>query len=219
MLPAAAESLLATFLAATGGPLVAFAYRGTLAAFEWVSPVLPNLPWAAKALFGTLAPALALVFVRDALNRWDEEPIAEEAEAAPEGVSFGWVFAFALVAALIWLNTGVLGVKTNLISGSSMKPYLAVGDVAITKEVSPSEVKVGDVIQYRLGGSAVLHRVVEIQENGGGRVFITQGDGNDTTDDPVIAQNVMGKVILRVPEAGWVPIGVNEAFKKLRGLL
>jgi signal peptidase len=218
MLPGFAESLLATFLAAMGGPLMAIAYRGSLAAFEWVSPVLPNLPWAAKALFGALAPALALVFVRDAVRRWQEEP-ETEAEAAPEGIGFGWVFAMAVVAALIWLNTGLLGVKTALISGSSMKPYLAVGDVAITRNVSPEEIQVGDVIQYRLGGGAVLHRVVEIQGSGSSRVFITQGDSNDATDDPVIAQQVMGKVVLKIPEAGWVPITVQDAFKKLRQIL
>jgi signal peptidase len=80
--------------------------------------------------------------------------------------------------------------------------------------------KVGDVIQYRLGGTAVLHRIVEIKDAGGSRTFVTRGDNNDVADkNPVVAQSVTGKVILKIPEAGWVPIRVHDAVTKLKEML
>jgi signal peptidase len=45
-LPALAQSLFATYLALLGGPAASIAYLGTLEAFEWLSPILPNPPWA-----------------------------------------------------------------------------------------------------------------------------------------------------------------------------
>ncbi len=57
-LPTLSENLLATFLALLGGPLASIAYRGTLLAFEWLSPILPDLRWTVAAFLGTLVPAL-----------------------------------------------------------------------------------------------------------------------------------------------------------------
>ncbi|HLC01853.1 MAG TPA: hypothetical protein VJK02_02345, partial [Anaerolineales bacterium] len=45
-LPRMAQNLLATLLALLGGPLASIAYRGALQAYEWTSPILPDLPWA-----------------------------------------------------------------------------------------------------------------------------------------------------------------------------
>jgi signal peptidase len=68
LLPTAAEGLLATYLVLMGGPLASIAYRGSLAAFEWLSPILPNLEWAATAFLGTVAPVLGLLVVRDSIE-------------------------------------------------------------------------------------------------------------------------------------------------------
>ncbi|NPV09904.1 MAG: response regulator [Anaerolineae bacterium] len=65
LLPAASESLLATYLAMVSGPTGALAYRGALAAFEWLFPLLPNPIWPITAFLGTVSPLLGLLVVRD----------------------------------------------------------------------------------------------------------------------------------------------------------
>ncbi|MFH1756181.1 MAG: hypothetical protein ABIA59_10830, partial [Candidatus Latescibacterota bacterium] len=60
-LPTLAENLLASFLAALGGPLPAIAYRGLLMAHEWFWPILPDLHWAYKGLMGTIVPIMGLM--------------------------------------------------------------------------------------------------------------------------------------------------------------
>ena len=56
-LPSLATSLLATLFSVLGGPWTAVAYRASLLGFEWLSPVLPNLPWLPAAVAGSIAPA------------------------------------------------------------------------------------------------------------------------------------------------------------------
>ena len=102
---------------------------------------------------------------------------------------------------------------TTVISGS-MRPSLDVGDVVIVGKVPVDTIEPGDIIQFREAeGIATVHRVVEIQEIEGNMVFITQGDDNREPDpNPVLAANVVGKVIFNIPKVGWVAIAVKEFF-------
>ncbi|MEM2280758.1 MAG: hypothetical protein QXZ68_02045, partial [Candidatus Bathyarchaeia archaeon] len=58
LLPTFAQSILATYLALLGGPTASIAYLGTIEAFEWLCPILPNPDWPIKALITTLIPAI-----------------------------------------------------------------------------------------------------------------------------------------------------------------
>lgn len=87
----------------------------------------------------------------------------------------------------------ILGYKTyNVVSGS-MEPELPVGCLVLVKSVDPEEVRVGDVIVFRRGSSAVTHRVVEILSED--RLFVTKGDANESRDmNPVPYQDLVGRV-------------------------
>ena len=71
----------------------------------------------------------------------------------------------------------------------------------------------GDIIQFRKEKVTVMHRVVDIQETEDLRFFITKGDANDEPDkDPVIPENVVGKLVLTIPKIGWASIVVKSFF-------
>ena len=214
-LPTLSENLLASFLALIGGPVASIAYRGTLQAFEWLSPILPNLQWTVTAFLGTLAPALGLLVIR---SLYLPEEASEEEKQSREGASpVAWMVVAVVGVALLWFNTGLFGVRPTLISGPSMNPALVVGDVAITRDVSPDDVEVGDIIRYQKGDIFVLHRVVEIEESG--PYFITRGDANNVNDDPVLPTQLGGRVIFVVPKIGWIPIGIRLFINRLIGLI
>ncbi|MBX5446463.1 signal peptidase I [Sphaerobacter sp.] len=193
LLPAAAGSLLATYLALSGGPLASAAYLGVLGAFEWFAPVLPDLPWMMTALIGVIVPIGGLVVIQPA----DEDGTEEES-----GLSLFWVGAVAAILVIFWFNTGVFGVRPVLVQGISMEPKFHTGDVVIVRPVDPEDLKVGDIIQFRDGNHDVLHRIIEIRQEVAGLVFITQGDNNDAPDSPVPAENVRGRLALHIPKAG-----------------
>ncbi len=215
LLPAASESVAATFLASIGGPLPAFGYRFVLAAFEWFSPILPNLDWTVKAFLGTLTPVAAILLVRSAYG--DEKSEEKEGEkSVSQGVSIWWILAGVVVVAFIWLNTGMLGVRPALISGMSMEPTFHTGDMVLTRDVPLQDLKVGDIVRYKLGGVAVVHRIVKIDQGDSGTVFTTKGDNNNTEDKPVQGQQIQGRVVLIIPKVGWASIYAERLLHRLR---
>jgi len=221
LIPAASENLLAAYLAISAGPLASMAYLGLMQAFEWLSPILPDLPWLVTAFVGALVPLLGLM----ALNRQENLPTEEAAaqaagkEKEPEKASAGsWLLVLMLAVGVIWLNSGALGVRPSLISGNSMNPTLYPGDVVITRFIPAEQVQVGDVIRFHRDGIDVVHRVKEVQSNGSAPVFITRGDNNNVDDEPVMADQLQGKVILTIPKIGWIGIFFRRALAWIGGI-
>ena len=212
-LPGLSQNLLASFLALLGGPLASIAYLGVLHAYEWLSPILPNLEWTVTAFVGTLAPAAALLIVRG-LYLQDEEEAQQPTRRAASPT--GWVLVGVAAVAIIWFQTGLLGVQPHLISGVSMEPAIRVGDIAITRDISPEDVEVGDIVWFRRGdsGTSIMHRVIEVEPAGGQPVFVTQGDNNNTPDKPIIAEQIEGEVVLIVPKIGWLPIALKNFINR-----
>jgi signal peptidase I len=68
---------------------------------------------------------------------------------------------------------------------------------------------VGDVVVYQSGRTPVVHRIIAMYEEN----VITQGDANNTADEPFGVQLIKGKVVTVVPLVGhliWAlktPIG------------
>ena len=212
LMPAFATSVLASYLAARGGFVPAFIYHGGILAFEWFSPILPHMEWTVAAFVGTTAPLVALMTARSAGA--DEAAI----EAPPEkfDVSAPWVIAMMFIVALLWFNTGLLGVKPEIVTGVSMEPAMHTGDLVIVKDVDVGDLRVGDVIQFKTGQTRVFHRLIEIEKTPEGYALVTQGDNNNTPDDPIVDEQVEGKVVLTVPDAGWVPIKIKQFLQYLQ---
>lgn len=210
-LPLLAQNVLASFLALLGGPIASIAYWGILKAFEWYSPILPDIPWILNAFAGTLAAVIGLLALQE-ICRPRIEP-ATEAEAEPRRKSSSlskWVTAGIASVVIIFASFGALGFRPMIVGSGSMSPALNVGDIAVVKPVSVNSVSEGDIIQFVENGMTKIHRVIEVRRDGR-RVFITQGDANDSPDlAPVQAEQIQGKVRLRIPKLGWVSIGIKR---------
>ena len=220
LIPSASENLLAAYLAISAGPLASIAYLGVMQAFEWLSPILPDLPWLGVAFVGALVPLLGLMVLNHQENSlMDEAGTQSESKKKGEGnASAGsLLLVLTLAVGVIWLNSGALGVRPSLISGNSMNPMLYPGDVVITRILAPEQVQVGDVIRFHRDGIDVVHRVKEVQTNGSTPVFITRGDNNNVDDSPVMADQLEGKVVLTIPKVGWVGIFFRKALASVGG--
>lgn len=225
LLPSLAESLFATHLAFLGGPSASLAYRAPLTAFWWFCPLLPRLSWGVKALLGVMVPTLGFL----AINLCIPSFTLRRLGLAPETGGFGklrkpqvrgLILASILCVLLVWASTGLLGLRVTTILSGSMDPSLEVGDMVVVREVPASSVRPGDVIQFGSGGEAVVHRVVEVRQEGGNWFFITKGDANPSPDPtPVSSVQLMGKVVMQIPKLGWLAIGMKEAMVRLLSLV
>ena len=83
------------------------------------------------------------------------------------------------------------------------------GDIMVL--FSAKDVEVGDVLVYRVAhrSDPIIHRVVNVKEINGKRIFMTKGDHNCGIADfelEIPEENVLGKAVLRVPLLGWIKI-------------
>ena len=90
------------------------------------------------------------------------------------------------------------GFRLYRVGSGSMEPYLKVDDYILVKK--QNEYKKDDVITYKIDKSYITHRIIEINED----KIITKGDANNTEDEPINKDNIIGKVILKVGVLGFI---------------
>lgn len=101
-------------------------------------------------------------------------------------------------------NITIGGIRMFSVATGSMVPVYNVGDVLISKEIEPEEIKVGDDIVYQgkkgsYNGKVITHRVISIekQEDENYKI-ITQGVANNAQDPEIDQTQVYGKIIYKV---------------------
>lgn len=122
----------------------------------------------------------------------------------------GLVFVFGfilLIAIYTGIQTKVLGNDYNNFFGysmfevqtGSMVDTINPGDWVIVK-ITPN-IKLNDIITYKLGSEYITHRVVEVYSG----TYITKGDANSVKDDkPVDQKQVVGKVVKVLSGFGFI---------------
>lgn len=93
----------------------------------------------------------------------------------------------------------------SVLSGS-MEPTIKVGDEIIIKITD--DVKENDIITFHEEDSFVTHRLLRIEGNN----LITKGDANDSEDDPVSKERLVGKVILTIPFLGKIKFVITNTY-------
>ena len=122
--------------------------------------------------------------------------------------SGAWVL---LPILLIAFFAGWLPLRPVAVATGSMEPTVAVGDVVVTCPSSADNLHEGDIVRYHKGAPTVIHRIVACtQDENGGLAFITQGDSNNTPDaDPVLPEQILGKVIFNIPKLGYLSLWMH----------
>ena len=92
-----------------------------------------------------------------------------------------------------------LGFRIFRVQTGSMIPKYQIGDVILVKETEPDKIKIGDDVTYEgeegsMKGMLVTHRVIDIEEVDGKRVFHTQGIANNL-EDPVVNEDQVNGVV------------------------
>ena len=211
LLPSLASHLLATLLAWLGGPLPAIAYRAIPLAFEWFSPVLPDLTWGIEAALGTMIPVLGFMAVYSVaagqIPQAGRRPRREDT-----GSPLAWSLTAVALFVLFWFSLGLLPLYPASVAGASMEPVFSVGDMVIAVKVEAANVNDGDIIVFSDGETRVIHRVIGIIEARGERQFVTQGDANSVPDSaPVHEMQLQGKVLNSIPKMGWLSLFLRSS--------
>lgn len=137
-------------------------------------------------------------------------------------------------------SLSIAGYRMFVVVSGSMEPKYEIRDVLVSKEVEPSEIKLGDTVVYKgeVGGTKgrfVTHQIEKINKQEDGTYkYITKGLSN-IEEDPEISQNqIYGKIIYKIQSLSFisklisnnyifyffifVPIGIL-IYKQIRNLI
>ncbi len=88
----------------------------------------------------------------------------------------------------------------QVITGS-MQPTIKIKDVVFEKITK--NVEIGDIATFKYGNEYVTHRVIDKYDG----FIVTKGDFNNSQDDPVPVENIIGKVIFIVSNVStWIQV-------------
>jgi signal peptidase len=98
------------------------------------------------------------------------------------------------------VSVDIAGVRwANFSSTGSMLPVLGEGANAL--QVVPkfsSDIKVGDIISYKLNGRVIIHRVIEAGSDEEGTYFIAKGDNNPEPDPMPVRFSQIDRVVVGI---------------------
>jgi signal peptidase len=211
-LPLLAENMAASLLVLTAGAGASLSFRGLLAAFWWLCPILPNLDWALKGLIGTVVPIIGIVVINN-YYALQAARVRSRKRVRNTSMPAGWIITAIIGVAIVWFAVGVFPIKPFLVPSGSMVPVIDPGDVVLVAPVQTDAIKVGEIIEYRSTKENIniVHRVIAITGDASNMFFITKGDANGSPDaDPVSPQAVIGREIFVIPKIGWISIAVKK---------
>ena len=120
------------------------------------------------------------------------------------------LFAFTTLATRDNKNVANLAGYTPMtVLSDSMSPTFNHGDLIIIKKCDPDTLVVGDIVTFHtiIENEYALntHRIVEIDDSEGYRVYSTKGDNNAIADQrTILSSDIAGKYVGRVPLLGHV---------------
>lgn len=95
-------------------------------------------------------------------------------------------------------SNNIFGITVFEIISGSMEPTINVKDLIIVSETD--KIKENDIITYRDNDDFITHRVIKIE----GDVITTKGDSNNSTDNKIKKDEIIGKVLFTIPKGGII---------------
>lgn len=100
------------------------------------------------------------------------------------------IWGFIQISVLKKDYVNIFGYSVFSAETGSMSPTIEKGDIVIVK-LKKQSLQEKDIITYKNENSIITHRIEKIDEN----TIIAKGDNNNTEDNPINKDQVIGKVV------------------------
>ena len=107
--------------------------------------------------------------------------------------------------------------RINLrLRGDSMWPTIPAGSLVAVEEVTPGDIRLGDVVIWQQGGQLIAHRVVHKVRDGSNMWLVTKGDNCSAADPWLEPSAVLGRLVAVYNQDGAAKLWGSPA-KDLEG--
>lgn len=118
------------------------------------------------------------------------------------------VYGTAVVILICAVVFGVTGIRTAVVMSGSMEPAIETGSLIFING-KDTDVKKGDIIAFKSGSLEVVHRIIDVTEDG----YVTKGDNNSSADVGILPETcVEGTVMFSIPKVGYAVKWLPSAF-------
>ena len=210
---------LLSFLAIAGGFKLNLIYITIEKLIILISPVFPAENW----FITTTIKSVTLFTIFAFINFEHETKLRRFTRKETKQINPIYNIPILILLVLfVSFVEGLLPYKPVALMSNSMYPLLKRGYVVVGKDITTEEdlqkLKVGDIIQYQLNTSYIVHRIVGIEtDNNGKLLFTTKGDNNLTNDaKKVTSEQVLTKLEFYIPYIVYPSVLLNENIFMVR---
>lgn len=113
------------------------------------------------------------------------------------------LIVIGVLVVITFLLPRIFGIIPFVVLSGSMEDQIKTGAIAFADtSAKVADVKVGDVIVFKVDNEYVTHRVIAINDD---NTFTTKGDANQTEDlSPVRFEDFEGQTIFSIPYLGYI---------------
>ena len=167
-------------------------------------PIIPNLDWFINSIIRTILPFIIYLFIRKIDTKKDR--------VKPKTTSN--ILLIIILLIVICFIAGLFKYKIVSIASNSMKDSISRGDAVVVEETK--NIDLYDIIEFKADKIIIVHRVIGIEKHNDGTIlYITKGDNNNIADkDKIKEDQIIGKVLFKIPYIGYPSIWLNEIFTK-----
>jgi signal peptidase len=125
------------------------------------------------------------------------------------------------VAVLLGAATAPLafGLHSYIVRSGSMSPAIDTGDLVVSRQISPTEARIGDIVMFKDPGDGerlTSHRVRAVHRHGDRSYFVTRGDANTGFEHwNVPNDGTIGEIVYRIPKLGYAVAAIGSGPGKL----
>ena len=210
-LPIVLENILLTYLAYIGIRSTVYAYFIPMLISRYFIPITLDVDWF-FAFFFQLILVVVIFYVSFNEYLWKEKRIYSYKTNKTNSVVY--LFGVVLIVSFGLFVAGVFKYRPVAILTYSMEPIFTRGDAVIVEKLDDDEknkLKKGDIIQYQVDKTVVVHRIIKVKKEDNKKVYILKGDNNNAKDPkPVYMEQIMGKVLFSIPKVGYPSVWLSE---------
>ncbi len=205
-------NIMLTYSTTKFGFLPSIVYRILLEISVFILPIIPNFGQYIHAILEFVLPIIVLYL----LYSWYQKKLVKKEDKINlknPGVNKGLTIVTVIfIVVMVYLTSGFFKYYALSIGSESMESEIYKGDVVIVEKTDDyDKLQIGDVLVYEKEKIVVVHRIIEIMNDGEVYSYITKGDNNEDADNWIVTENqIIGKVIFKVKYVGYPTVWLSE---------
>lgn len=210
IIPIIASELVYSYITYNISLIPTIIYKLIYNIYNYLVPFTPDFSDYLHSIFGIIIPYVIYIEIKK-LIRYKEKYNLYTKKTIKRMLSFIFITFLCL---LIFLVSGIFKYQLIAIATGSMEPIYYRGDAVIIEKTDPDNILVGDILVYKINGGIVTHRVIEIIDKNGIKIYHTKGDNNLIEDNiDIYKKDIKGRVKYVVKYIGYPTIYFNELLE------